>query len=81
MNTLFLKSHTLKFRDLVKFKTALIMFKARNNLYPDNIQKLFWDREGGYNLRGELNFKKHCVRTTKKNMWKSVCGVDLWKIN
>lgn len=54
-NLLFLKTHTLKFTDLVKFKTAQIMYKARNNLLPRNIQKLFMERQGGYNLRGEHN--------------------------
>ena len=77
-NKLFLKSHAMKFMDLVKFKTAIIMFKARHNSVPGNIQKMFCDREGGYNLRGKFNFKKHCVRTKKKSMCISVCGVDLW---
>ncbi len=57
-NPLFIKSHMLKFMDLVKFKTAQIMYKARNNLLPKNIQGILIEREGGCNLRGDLNFKK-----------------------
>ena len=54
------------------------MFKARNNLLPKNIRGMFTEREGGYNLRGELNFRKHKVRTTMKSMCISNCGVTLW---
>lgn len=77
-NTLFLKSHAMKLRDLAEFKTAQIMFRARNNSLPGNIQKMFCDREGGYNLRGESNFKKQAVHSTMKSMCISVCGVNLW---
>ena len=59
-NSLFLKSHSLKLSDMVQFKTAQIMFKARNQLLPGNIQKLFMDRRGGYNFGGELN-KKNAI--------------------
>lgn len=77
-NLLFFKSHILKFIDLVKFKTAQILYKARNNLLPGNMQKMFMDRQGGYNLRGEYNFKKFKVRTNMKSMCITVCGVSLW---
>ncbi len=78
MNTLFLKSQTLKFKDLVKFKTAQIMYTARNHLLLGNIQKMFCDSEGSYNLREKLNLKKHCVRTTMKSLCISVGALDLW---
>ena len=77
-NPLFIKSHMLKFLDLVKFRTAQIMYKARNNLLPKNIQGMFSEREGGYNLRGDLNLKKPKVRTNMKSMCVSSCGVTLW---
>ena len=54
------------------------MFKAKNNLLPGNIQKLFSDREGGHNLRGKFNFKMHSIRTTMKSFCISICGVKLW---
>ena len=41
-NVLFLQSKTLKFTDLVNFRTAQIMYKAINNLLPGNLQKLFF---------------------------------------
>ncbi len=35
------------------------MFKARNKLLLENLQKIFIEtRQDGYNLRKELNFKK-----------------------
>lgn len=40
-NALFLQSHTLKFIELVKFKRALIMCKARNNLLLEKNGKIF----------------------------------------
>ena len=77
-NPLFLQSKTLKLTDLVQFHTAQIMYRASNNLLPANIQKLFFQRDGGYNLRGELNLKHLCVRTTLKTFSISICGVKLW---
>lgn len=52
-NSLFLQSKLIKFKDMVDFHTAQILFKAKNNLLPENIQTLFTGREGGYNLRGK----------------------------
>lgn len=77
-NPLFLKSKILKFTDLVHFLTAQIIYKAINNLLPDNILKMFSKRERGYNLRGELNLKHPRIRTTLKSFCISVCGVKLW---
>ena len=77
-NPLFLQSKTMKFTDLVHFHTAQIMYRAINNLLPANIQKLFFHREGGYNLRGELNLKHLYARTTTKTFCISICGVKLW---
>ena len=77
-NNLFLRSCTLKLPDLVEFKTAQMMFKARNKLLPANILNMFSDREGGYDLRWELNFKQATVQTTQKSMCISICGVKIW---
>ena len=77
-NLLFLHSRIMKFNDLVEYQVAQIMFKARNKLLPGNIQKLFFDREGGYNLREQLNFKTLAVRMTLKCHCISIGGVKLW---
>lgn len=75
-DTLFLVSHALKFMNLVKFKTVLIMFKARNNSLPGIVQKCFVTGRGV--VTWEENFIKQCVHTTKKSLCISMCGVDLW---
>ena len=33
--------HALKLLDLIKLNTAVVMFKAYNNMLPVNLQKLF----------------------------------------
>ena len=77
-NSLFLQSKALKLLDLVEFQKGVIMFKARNNLLPGNIQKVFSEREGGYDLRGKSNFKIPSFRTTRKSFCLSVSGTKLW---
>lgn len=71
-------THSLKFTDIVKFKTAQIMYKVNNNLLPQNVQTLFRDREGGYQLRGKYNLKINRIRTNKKRFCISFGGVRLW---
>jgi len=66
--------HLLKFTDLVYVQTAQIMYKAKNNLLPANIQQLFFNREGRYNIRGQCNFKQLCNRITLKSFF---C-IDMW---
>lgn len=81
-HNLFLKKHALKLRELVEFKTAQIMYMARNNLLPGNIytKTVFRQRGGGggCNLRGKSNLKQHYIRTTLKSMCISKRGVILW---
>lgn len=50
-------SKLVKCADMVHYRTAQIMFRARNNSLPGNIQKLFCVKEGAYQLSGKLNFK------------------------
>ncbi len=76
-NIFCLKSHTLKFRDLVEPKTAFILCKARNNLLFDNVRNMFMDREGVYNLRGKFILKQCSFHTTLKSMCVSIWGVIL----
>ena len=62
-----MKSHTLKFTDLVQFETAQIRYRARNNLLPRKLQTLFIDREGGYNLRGKG--QNNSEKYVHNNLW------------
>ena len=77
-NILFINSGCLKFKDLVKFKTAQTMYKAKNHLLPSNIQNLFKNRECKYNLRNQNSLEKPHVRTNLKSMGITFGGVTLW---
>ncbi len=68
----------MKLKDLVELQTAQIIFKAANNSLPGNIQKLFIEREGGYNLRGKFKFKIQSTRTTRRSFCVPICGIKLW---
>lgn len=61
-------SGTLKCIDLVKVKTALIMYKARNNLLPKKYQGNVQRKQGGNNLRGNLHFKTKGPTNNEKNL-------------
>ena len=77
-NQLFIKLKALKFKDLVDLKTAQLMYRANNNLLPENIQKIFQKRESQYDLRGIYIFDQPIVRTNAKYHCISVKGVTLW---
>lgn len=79
-NPLFLRSSNLKFQDLVRYKTAQIMFKASKKTLPTNIQNMFHDRNvhHSYNLRGSNRLYQPKTRTTLKSMCISIQGVILW---
>lgn len=44
-NDLFLKLQTLRFMDLLDFKTTQIIYKAKNKLLPKNVQRWFRESE------------------------------------
>lgn len=77
-NQLFIRSHTLKFLDIVYSKTLEIMFQVVNKTIPVCIKKMFKLRQGIYNLRRLLMFETHKVRTNLKYRCMSVLGVKLW---
>lgn len=77
-NGLFLKSNTLKLVDLIKLKSLLMIYKAKKNQLPRNIQQLFANRDDKYNLRGTQNLKVQRTRTTLKGQCISRRGVNLW---
>ena len=76
---LFLKLKVIKFYDLIEYKTAIIMCKAKHEVLPENIQKLFRiEKHPNYNSRqvGQFSVNRH--RTSLKCMCISICGVKLW---
>ena len=78
-NPLFKQLGILKFVDLVKFKTSIIMFKAYHNILPDSLQKMFTLRvQIYYDTRQTCTFTVHRAHTNVKSMCISICGVKLW---
>ena len=78
-NELFLKSKIIKFLDLVKLKTAIVIYKANKHLLPINVQTLFDNKDNfKYNLRNKQNFVMKHTRTKLKSMCLSVVGLKYW---
>ena len=71
---LFKQLGILKFIDLVKFKTSIIMFKAYHNELPGSLQKMFNLHVQKYDTRHKYTFSVHRAHTNIK----SIYGVKLW---
>ena len=56
-NPLFIKLKALKFRDIVGFKTAQMMYKVNNQQLMNSIQGLFQMRESKHHKEKLLYFK------------------------
>ena len=75
---LFYKMHALKLFDLIKLKTAVVMFKAYNTMLPVNLQKLFVRVKPIRRTRHVNMFERKYIRTELKSMSLSNYGVKLW---
>ena len=71
-NHLFKQLGILKFVDLVKFKTSIIMFKAYHNELPNNLQEMFNLHVQIYDTRQKYNFSVHRAHTNVKSMYISI---------
>ena len=65
--------------DLFNLKVATIMFKARQNILPPNLQKLFeFENITIYNTRrSDVVLNKNIARTNHQSI--NICGVKLYK--
>lgn len=77
-HSLFIQSKILKFPDLVLYQTLQLMYKAKSNKLPSNIQQLFKIEDGYYDLRQKFIFKRNRCRTTRRGFNLSICGVREW---
>ena len=77
-NQLFKEKSILKFSDLVKYKTCIMMFKLFTNDCPKHLQLRFTIYENPHNTRRKNNFIVLYSRTNMKAMCLSVYGVKLW---
>ena len=66
-------SKSLKFDDIVKMNSITFMFRARNNLLPNNLQLLYKAKSYNGNL-----FYRIKVRTDRKAFCLSNTGPMLW---
>lgn len=62
-NPLFIKSHAMKFNDLVYYKIMQITYRAKEMLLPDCVQKFF----SGVQIWFERCLKVHCTKSKKRN--------------
>ena len=61
----------MKFTDIVKLKTLIVMFKASKNTLTNNIQKLF--------ISGRKHtFIRKKIRTDRKSFCISIIVITLW---
>ena len=70
--------HSLKFQDLVKYRTAIIMFKLYYGKLPTLLQSRFKRSQNIHNTRSRNTFIVRYSRTNLKAMCISVWGVKLW---
>ena len=68
----------MKFIDLVYYKTAQIMFKAKQNILPEGVQQYFKPQQTKYNLRDENKFIVPKARKGYKQRCLPFVGAQLW---
>ena len=69
----------LKLYDLVKLRTSVIMYQARNNTLPVSIQLIFTRYEGKLlNTRQQIDFVHKFARTNVRAISMRIVGVKLW---
>ena len=78
-NELFSELRILKLIDIVKLRSACIMYKAHTKLLPNNLQLLIsLDSDRNHITRQSNTFKQVFARTTLKSQCISVQGITLW---
>lgn len=79
-NPLFVRLKLLKFDELAQLKTLLVMYHAKQNKLPLNIQSLFQFGNANcqYSTRQKHNFRTQSFRTTSKQHCISITGPQFW---
>ena len=65
-----IQKYLMKFTDIVKLKTSIVMFKASKNTLTNIIQKLF--------ICGRKHTFIRKIRTDRKSFCISIIGPQLW---
>ena len=74
---LFYRSHTLKFPDLVKIKTAMFMYKAYYCMLPANIQEHFVKKYNSVITRLKHQLVRGCITSNVIAMSLPMYGISL----
>ena len=77
-NNLFKRLNLLKFMDLIKYKTTIVMHQIFNKQMARNIRKFYTTHETNHASRHTNNFFKPQYRTNKKGQCLSIVGVNTW---
>ena len=75
---LFYRSHIKQFPDLVKFKTAMFMYKAYYCMLPANIQQHFVKKDISVMTRRKNQLVRRCVILNVTAMSLPMYGISLW---
>ena len=75
---LFYRSHILKYPDLVKFETAMFMYKAYYCMLPGNIQQHFVKKDILVITRRKNQLVRRCVTLNVTAMSLPMYGMSLW---
>lgn len=75
---LFRDNKIMKFDQIVKLKTAILMFKAQRNALPIPILDIFQINQNPVNTRQNNYFTLRSVRTNKRAFSISYTGVRIW---
>ena len=75
---MFRKLEVLPLFHLVKYKTAIFMYKVFHNLVPANILSHFTHISNVYSTRQHENLFVHYARTKHKQMCVEHMGVNIW---
>ena len=78
-STLFKQLRILKCENIVRFNTAIIIYKAYHNVLPNSLQNIFKLYLSTYDTRHKYIIKSHRVPINIKSVCNSVCGVTLWQ--
>lgn len=80
-DVLFSNCKLLKFLDIVKLKTAIVLYKAFQEKLPNHLQALFSKTSSSYVVsRQKRDFKTKYCKTVLKSMSISILGVKLWNV-
>lgn len=75
---LFNRLNLLKFKDIVKFKTYIIAYKAYNNQLPVMLQQHFIKKNNPHNMRNKYNFTLPKISRRKFELSTNIQAIKLW---